>query len=788
MEPQRIPPGSRAFAPLLAAVSALGLCLPMLASPQVFIGDGGDMVALEYPAEAFSASRLRIGDLPLWNPYQLGGVPFQAGAHGLLSPSYWGAAFLGPHVNLKLSLSAHLALASAGAAWLASRRTGSWIAALVAGLGYGLSGFSVGHLFAGHRRLLATAAYLPWVVGLLDGAVRLRRGRGLLAGAALGLMLLTGHHQVVWIGMLGTGLWLLLEAWCRGPPYHAARLLGVVALSGALGVGLAGVQLLPLAETVALSQRADPGPEFAASFSAVPQNLLGLLCPGLFGDGVEAPFLGVWAFSESCLYLGQATLLLAAAAPLILPAGQSVPVLSVVLVGLVLALGPATPLYTAMLGLPGASLFRVPGRFLLLVALFGPLLAAQALDRWLRQAAPISLRRLAPLLLLPLLSLMLWRWIDLGTPEAWSRTAGLWGGRPEAVEGMEPRLKALAWAQARSEAGKSALLLGVGLALLAGGLRIKDRRAPAAAIVGLLALDLHGFGSRFLVLAPADRLEWPASLVRFLSRAAAPGLRILEDPSCVPPGRGAMLGISQVGGYEIFVDRMYSRYLLRAAGLDPSRFAMAFGVQGPGTAVDRLGAEYLVHCSPRPQRAEGWSPLGRFDGLWLFRDPDPEPRVFLVHAAQVLDEEEAYRRLADPEFDLRQSMLLAEPPPAGFEPSTPAAEEWARLERYEPDAVEISVHAAASGAVVLSDTWHPGWKAWVDGHRAPLVRANLVMRAVPVPAGRHKVRMEFELGRFGLGALLSGTALAVLAGGGLWLGRVQWLRRRKSSRSSTASA
>src|SRR5262245_19092338 len=203
MEAKRIRRGTGARAPLLAALWAIGVCLPMLVSPQAFIGDGGDMVALEYPVEAFASWRLRSGDLPLWNPYQLGGVPFQAGTHNLLSPSYWGSFLFTPHLNLKLSLALHLALASAGAAWLASRRTGSWLAALLAGLGYGLSGFSLGHLFAGHRRLLSTAAYLPWVVGLLDGAVRLRRGRGLLAGAALGLMLLAGHHQVVWIGILG---------------------------------------------------------------------------------------------------------------------------------------------------------------------------------------------------------------------------------------------------------------------------------------------------------------------------------------------------------------------------------------------------------------------------------------------------------------------------------------------------------------------------------------------------------------------------------------------------------
>jgi uncharacterized membrane protein YfhO len=44
---------------------------------------------------------------------------------------------------------------------------------------------------------------------------------------------------------------------------------------------------------------------------------------------------------------------------------------------------------------------------------------------------------------------------------------------------------------------------------------------------------------------------------------------------------------------------------------------------------------------------------------------------------------------------------------------------------------------------VLNDVWHPWWRARVDGAPAPLVRANVLFRAVRVPPGRHEVRIEF---------------------------------------------
>jgi len=56
---------------------------------------------------------------------------------------------------------------------------------------------------------------------------------------------------------------------------------------------------------------------------------------------------------------------------------------------------------------------------------------------------------------------------------------------------------------------------------------------------------------------------------------------------------------------------------------------------------------------------------------------------------------------------------------------------------------EIAVNAAAPGWVVLHDVWHPWWRATINGQPAPLLRANVIFRAVRVPAGEHRVVFEF---------------------------------------------
>jgi uncharacterized membrane protein YfhO len=73
------------------------------------------------------------------------------------------------------------------------------------------------------------------------------------------------------------------------------------------------------------------------------------------------------------------------------------------------------------------------------------------------------------------------------------------------------------------------------------------------------------------------------------------------------------------------------------------------------------------------------------------------------------------------------------------------------------------------GLVVLNESLARGWSVRVDGHRAPAVRANDVMRGVVVDAGRHEITWSYSVPGLRIGALLSLFAFVVLAGGAIAL-------------------
>ena len=67
-----------------------------------------------------------------------------------------------------------------------------------------------------------------------------------------------------------------------------------------------------------------------------------------------------------------------------------------------------------------------------------------------------------------------------------------------------------------------------------------------------------------------------------------------------------------------------------------------------------------------------------------------------------------------------------------------------RLVRYDNTVLEIDVDAPRPGFVLLNDVWHPWWRATLDAKQTSILKANVMFRAVAVPAGRHTVRFTFE--------------------------------------------
>ena len=342
-----------------------------------------DLYVYFYPYWEYRADALRAAQLPLWNPFMYTGVPFLANIQsGVFYPINALLIFLEAPRAVAFSYLFHLWLAAAGM-YMLLRQLGTGAAgALMGAIVFAFGGFFVAQ--AGHINQVQAAAWLPLLALTYYNAFRHANlvWAG-LAGIVLALQITAGHPQETFLSLSivalfacymavlsafqpehGDGHWPhhqlqqaeIIPVRLLGWSSYAGALLGFV---GALGAGLAAVQLLPSLELSMLSLRGG-GLTYgdATSFSLPPSEVVRALLPPF----TDPPFSEYVAFT-SVFALG---LTLAA-----IRYGRHRPATAffagVFVIGLFLALGRFNPLYEALYEhVPGFDLFRVPARWLFL--------------------------------------------------------------------------------------------------------------------------------------------------------------------------------------------------------------------------------------------------------------------------------------------------------------------------------------------------------------------------------------------------------------------------------------
>lgn len=86
-----------------------------------------------------------------------------------------------------------------------------------------------------------------------------------------------------------------------------------------------------------------------------------------------------------------------------------------------------------------------------------------------------------------------------------------------------------------------------------------------------------------------------------------------------------------------------------------------------------------------------------------------------------------------------------------------------KLTAYEPNGLKYEVDSKTGGTVVFSEIYYPGWQAYIDGVEAPHGRADYILRAMNVPAGKHEVEFKFDPKSLHVTETVAFIALGVLA-------------------------
>ena len=676
----------------------------------------------------------RGGGLPLWRNDKLSGYD------ALISPV---SQFTYPLDALFFVLPP---LAAVGPTyWLHFLAAGVflWLAAAALGLGFWPRLFvGICGMFSFKLILAVYAGWLPNIPGivcfpaLLAAVFHLARrpglGASLLLAAAGALCLHCGIFQLPFYAALFASAYLagIVFSLARsGRRREAAAACGWAALGAALALGMSAYLILPLAAEAPLLSRGRVSYEFFLSGHALrPAQLETFVLPEAGGTPLNGTYPGdeLW---EDEAYFGIVALVLAAIGvawgrrrrgTLFLAGGFAAAV----------ALSADSPVLRALFDhLPGFGLFRIPSRLLFLASFFGIALAGVGLEEILERA------------------------------------------------------------RTRPELGRKAALLGV-------------------ALVVLSAAEGAFYARRYLRMVPAAEAVPATEYERFfaadkdLYRVATVGR------GAVTYGWAASKGLQLVTGNDSFSYRSYHEFfevLQWGRVVHPfagpwfdlarvSRESKPGRLSAREDMLDALNVKYLVSAEPLSFDAGRWPLAAHFDdqpsfvlyrgmrreSLWIYRNVSFRPRASWAGEVEAVSSDDADVVAALQRIDLRKAAAVCSRGDA-LPSGRPAPGDSVFVEAWAPGRLALAAKSREARYLVVSETWHPGWRARVDGRAVPLYRTDGALLGLAVPAGTHRVDLEFAPPLWGLARGISAAGALLFLGLAGWRGSAKVRRDGKRS-------
>ncbi len=689
--------------------------------------DQGDFF---FPLKLYTAGRIGAGDLPLWNPLSGLGEPWLAnGQSGVFYPPT--LLFLLPSAALAagLFLLLHFAIGVSGAWRFVKDEAVSDSGALFGAAAYGACGFAAS--LSAYWNHFGAWAYLPWIAACARSGLRSKTSRVALA-AAVGLQALAGSPEISAASLCVAALFAwhpraTTSEWVDPP--RRRRMLRMAGAAG-LGLALAGVTLVPMAELALRSERrvALPASERdrgSVGLSALSSSLG--FSPGASGTDYL-----------STLYAGPLMLCAAAAAFAETQRRRIALLLGAIAVAGIL-MGMAAPPGPWLRSLPLLDRIRYPAKALAWTCFALPMLAGIGADSLRfapgrRRALLVAGIGLAGMVLLLFsrqppaarlaegigLAALVWM--------AAVRTRPLPGGPPAG------RVRGAVLESVAALALTASLLL-CGRAAFRYAPESEMRRVPQS--IPFLA---HVAG-RVLTPPPLDLATWVLRDARF-------------DASTLRRQREALLG---------YTNLLSGVATVRTPSALPTetqeRIAASIDAGDPVRAAGAAGARVL--WSPFTPANLGLRAVGEFSRAPL--NPYRSRLSFVPGYRVERDAARAWDRAARGEIDWSREVSLDREPDPRPIPGGKRSFVVARIAEDLPERVVADINSGAAGILVLADLDYPGWKAAVDGHPAPILTADGCLRAVALPAGSHRVVFRYRPVSFYAGAALSVLALGALA-------------------------
>jgi len=723
-----------------------------------------DLSRFFYPLREFSAGEFLKFRIPLWNPYIHCGSPHLAELQTCvfypLSIIY--SLFSYQHA-FDYFIIAHIFLGGAFVYILMREWGHSRQASFLSGSVFMFSGYmiSVINLPAS----LASVVWLPLVILFYERALKKDPVKNsIITGVFMALMFLGGEPAILYI------------------TFFVLALMGLrikpMMLAITVFLGLSSFQILPFLEFLTRTSRNLMDFNEASMWSLPVYALSDLFFPYLS----ESDYLykDYWTRQSWLLvyYMGITTVLFAFISLKFDVTRRRKTVFYILALGLVLSFGRYTPLYYFLYNfLPGFKLSRYPIKFFFMAAFSLAVLAGMGMDYYARHAkqSPGLNRFLKHTLILGFLLSLIYLALNLNFAWAYGVLKKLVLGMGGGFNGKIESLGQLAVAAIHNIKRGIGFFMVLSVVIFLGVKKQVKLNAILLFVLLITMTDIFTANKNVYQNMDAQEFLKPGGTIGFLQKDKSL-FRIFDSPAALRqnmfvPERDYFEGMS--GLKERVVSNIgvsfgiYDAYGYGSLYNERQEEIMDLIIRSKmpdeTNLLNLLNVKYVI--SPKDFKADGYKLARKAEKANVYENLNVMPRAFLADNSVVIkDRKDILERMKSKDFHPEKEVILEE----DFVSEQGAEQTWqgavTNILKYEPGEIIIEAETEAPRFLVLSDTYYPGWKAYVDKKPGKIYRADYILRAVYLEPGKHIVKFTYDPFSFKIGAIITLCTILVLLG------------------------
>lgn len=230
--------------------------------------------------------------------------------------------------------------------------------------------------------------------------------------------------------------------------------------------------------------------------------------------------------------------------------------------------------------------------------------------------------------------------------------------------------------------------------------------------------------------------------------------RVFSLHNILRPSSNMLINIEDVQGYDVPVSKRYHVFFTQILGGKDIYWRYNI-MQYDSELLPYLRILNVTHILSKKKIKDENLTLQKSGKVKFYALDKPKQRAFMMYQTINADNPvDAVKRVIANKDQL-DDVLILENNPSDEQRTKVIAKYSVEFYSRNSQKIKLKVTTSKAGWLVLSQSYYPGWQAYIDGEEVEIYPADYLLQAIKMPKGQHQIKFVYRPLSFYFGLLVS---------------------------------